>query len=80
MGPEASSRQAVCVPRLCGIGFHHRPESLLDRNRAALQKLMLFKPLSLPDDVCKYDGTAVLELLGDECDIGDLGFLNYEPA
>ena len=41
---------------------------------------MLFKPLSLPDDVCKCDETAILELLGDECDTGDPEALTYEPA
>ena len=63
------------MPRLCGIAFHHRPEIMDDRNRAALQKLMLFKPLCLPDDCSKYDDAAVLEVLADEYDDGKGGDL-----
>ena len=46
--------EAFCVPRLCGIGFDPVPTSVEERNRAALQKLMLFKPLRLPFGASKY--------------------------
>ena len=72
--------EAYCVPRLSGITFTACGDDPKQRNHAALQKLMLFKPLALPLEADALDEAAMLEMLGEECDCGEDATLSYEPA